>query len=613
MVVSSVSMVLGIAIERFVCHPLEHPTAPECRPLLTFAHDYLIPPQQKKKQRSSEAEKPAGGYGREPEGNSGKLEDSAIDGVQRHVPEILEAIADGPLGDLDASNVVAPVTRLPAHPPTKSEERWIARHFQLRRLLAVSEETGDDVEDESGGPYAVSSPSTQSAAHVSNRSRRSKRAVALRGDHSVGRRGTHVLRLSDRDGDLTDVEQRDRSIRDGVFFSDDDVNVPAVHREAAESPEAYDDFIDDGGVRVGNETDSFPLPVDVKSYRRRPRGHPHLGDVAVHGRAPALPLWEDADAWTSTTDSSLDVNQEVDRGADNVNAFRRLAKLASNYTSSAGRSIHRKHLHSRRDYWQAPVQDPHDRAGHDKPADEDKEKQVEDGINAALKLLTLDALVGILNRFEDCRSTKHSAFQLVGPDIAIDMASAFVGNSSPWLSVFDEQGATPKFDAVDKMSADLSSLQAKKATTTLAGVIKSRQELQSKQQQPDAKKYVDDAVASLNGITTYMEKQLNDSVWPYLQRNLTAGLDGVKDMLPNIRKMVYSDIGAYFDHARELSKAVDAVCAQGFRRFGEFWFCVWWWYIIGVPCCIAALSLSTLYSKSTPQETGGGGGGDGDA
>ncbi|XP_049273437.1 uncharacterized protein LOC119398962 [Rhipicephalus sanguineus] len=351
------------------------------------------------------------------------------------------------------------------------------------------------------------------------------------------------------------------------------------------------------------------------------------------------------------------------------NSDRRFAKFGSNYTSSAGRSIHRKHLHSRRDYWQAPVQVPHDAeagggAGHDK-SDDDKEKQVDDGISASLKLFTLDALVGILNRFEDCRSNKHSAFQLVGPDMAIDVASAFVGNSSPWLSVFDEQGAPPKFDAVEKMSVDLSSLQlpadvegrlkgfdddsltplhfdeigrnAKKAQTTLEGVIKSRQTLQSEQQQPNAKKYVDDAVASLNGITRNMEKNFNDSVdllssnldqWPYLTRNLTAGLDGVKDMLPNIRKMVYSDIGAFFDHARvEVREnigdcrpfyllyrtTVDAVCTQGFRRFGEFWFCVWCWFILGIPCFVAALALSTLYAKTTPQATSGEGGGDGDA
>ncbi|KAH8036434.1 hypothetical protein HPB51_000536 [Rhipicephalus microplus] len=112
-----------------------------------------------------------------------------------------------------------------------------------------------------------------------------------------------------------------------------------------------------------------------------------------------------------------------------------------------------------------------------------------------------------------------------------------------------------------------------------------------------AKQHVDDAVAALNGITTNMEKSLSESVemlslsldqWSYLKRNFTAGLDGVKDMLPNVRKMVYSDIGAYFDHARVevrenigdcrpfyilYSKTVDAVCTHGFRRFGR-WGCL---------------------------------------
>ncbi|KAH8036435.1 hypothetical protein HPB51_000537 [Rhipicephalus microplus] len=637
MLVSSASMVLGIAIERFVCHPLESPTAPECRHLLAFAHDTLIPqPQKKKQKQSSEALKePVGSNGREPEGDSGKLEGSVTDSVQRSVPDILEANADGPLGDLDASNVVHPLTRLPAHPLTQSEEslhdireRWIARRFLLRRLPAMSEETGEDAKDESGSSYIVRSPNAHSAAHVSNRSRRPKQAVALREDLSVGRRGTHVLLLSEfnnvelvkgRHGGIGGLEgsateflpllrdavrgqprvlrlQRDRRIPDGVFFSDDDVDVPVVHREATDSPEAYDDFIDEADVHALNDTDSFPLPVDVKSYRRRPRGHPHLGDAAFRGRAAALPLWEDANAWASNTDSSIYVHQEVDRGVDDGNALlswkgggpfarpqsydddlagvpgfsgasdrslsfavnedskaseakrrrgrrrwevessrstflrnesygwatvwngsRRLAKFESSYTSSSRRNIHRKHLHSRRDYSDAPTQEHHDRATgdgaeHDKPADEDKEKQVDDAINATLKLFTLDVLVGILNRFQDCRFNKHSAFQLVGPDMAIDVTSAFVGNSSPWLSVFEEQGAPPKFDAVEKMSADLSSLQlpaevegrlkglnddsltplyfdeisrkAKKARTTLEDVIKSRQELQSQEQQP---------------------------------------------------------------------------------------------------------------------------------
>ncbi|KAL3200512.1 hypothetical protein MRX96_013164 [Rhipicephalus microplus] len=727
MLVSSASMVLGIAIERFVCHPLESPTAPECRHVLAFAHDTLIPqPQKKKQKQSSEALKePVGGDGRQPEGDSGKLEGSVTDGVQRRVPDILEANADGPLGDLDASNVVHPVTRIPAHPLTESEEslhdireRWIARRFQLPRLLAVSEETGGDVEDKSGSSYIVRSHNAHSVAHVSNRSRRPKLAVAFREDLSVGRRDTHVLLLSDfndveqvkgRHGGSGGLEgsateflpllkdavrgrphglrlQRDRRIPDGVFFSDDDLDVPVVHREAAESPEAYDDFIVEGDVYALNDTDSFPLPVDVKSYRRRPRGHPHLGEAAFRRRAAALPLWEDADAWASNTDSSIYVHQEVDRGVDDGNALlswkrgvpfarpqsydddlagvpgfsgasdtsfsfavnedsrgseakrrrgrrrwevessrstflrnesygwatvwngsRRLAKFESSYTSSSGRSIRRKHLHSRRDYSEAP------------PVDEDREKQVDDAINATLKLFTLDALVGILNRFQDCRFNKHSAFQLVGPDMAIDVISAFVGNSSPWLSVFEEQGAPPKFDAVEKMSADLSSLQL---PAEVEGRLKGLNDdsltpLYFDEIGRKAKQHVDDAVAALNGITTNMEKSLSESVrkvvdvcdemqkalavnqqttfkemlsssldqWSYLKRNFTAGLDGVKDMLPNVRKMVYSDIGAYFDHARVevrenigdcrpfyilYSKTVDAVCTQGFRRFGRW-------------------------------------------
>ncbi|XP_054925684.1 uncharacterized protein [Dermacentor andersoni] len=42
-VASSVGVMVGIGIERVLCHPLEQPTAPECRHMLTFVHKALFP------------------------------------------------------------------------------------------------------------------------------------------------------------------------------------------------------------------------------------------------------------------------------------------------------------------------------------------------------------------------------------------------------------------------------------------------------------------------------------------------------------------------------------------------------------------------------------------
>ncbi|KAH6942382.1 hypothetical protein HPB50_004262 [Hyalomma asiaticum] len=259
---------------------------------------------------------------------------------------------------------------------------------------------------------------------------------------------------------------------------------------------------------------------------------------------------------------------------------RRSRKFEGNYHtgSSVRRRILRKHFHSRRDYWQTPV-DPEDPSASggttgDKAAEE---KSVDDMISAALKLFTLDTVVGILNRFRDCSLNKHSVFQLVGPDLAADLATAFVGNSSPWLGVLEQEGAPPKFDAVEGMTADLSSFHL---PAEVEGQLKG---LDDDSLTPaffdefgrNAQQYVASAVAALNGITSNEEKSLNTSVenvvavcgemkkaltidqqtsfkeylkanldqWTLLQRNLTSGLDMVKDMMPSIRKLVYSDIG----------------------------------------------------------------------
>ncbi|XP_054925436.1 uncharacterized protein [Dermacentor andersoni] len=615
---------------------------------------------------------------------------------------------------------------------------------------------GDDSADNSVWPHAFTSPQPQSLAQLANRPRRLKRAVAhlddLRradNDEPGQERGTYVLLLSDDEGDLIDVEsarqvegqlghggsggvgesvteflpllrdiaggrlrgprlRRDRRVRGDVFFSED---VPPVHHEA-ESRDAYggDDVVLDGRVVGENETEFFPLPVDVKSYRGRPQGHPHHDDVLFDEKesAPALPLWDDAGVWTWATESSIAVHQrgrgdrkgesegavlswrrgvpaarpqgglagssgfpgyrrsrspivvEVSKESEarhherrrlNVgplrappstsaqagerfssdsdgNGSRRFLRVWRNHSSMSpvARRIYRKRLHGRRDYRQALVQvSPALPAPPAPPATgeagQNTDKSVADMISAALKLFTVDAIVGILKRFDGCRDTRHSLFNLVGPDLAVDMMTAFVGNSSPWLSVLEEQGAPPKFDAVDGMTADLSSLQlpaevevslkgvaeqpltpaffgdvernATKASTALEAVIASRAALMywqktSQAHAPHAQQYVTSAIAALDGITIAKRKSLNDSVqnvvtacddlkkamtvdqktplkdylktnldqWPVLQQNLTSSLDVIKDMLPNIRKQVNSDIASFIDHARTQASLV---------------------------------------------------------
>ncbi|XP_070379785.1 uncharacterized protein [Dermacentor albipictus] len=723
----------------------------------------------------------------------------------------------GPLGDLDVSNGVPLASTLPEYPPSKSEveshnvhEGGTARRYVLRRLLAVNEERGDDAADNSVWSHAFSPPLPQSLAQLANRPRRWKRAVAHRDDLRRGdsdepgqERGTYVLPLSGDEGDLTDVERahqverqhghggsggvgesvteflplvgdvaggrprgprlrRDRRVRGDVFFSED---VPAARREA-EHRDAYDrdDVVLDGRVVGENQTEFFPLPVDVKSYRGRPQGHPHRNDVLFDGKesAPPLPLWEDGGVRTWATESSIAVHQRGrgDRKGESEGAVlswrrgvpvarsqggvvvssgfpgnrrnrspivvelskesevmhherrrlnvgphwappstseqagerfssggdgyvsRRFLRVGRNHSSVSlvARRIHRKLLHGRRDYRQDPVQVP---PATGEAGQKDTDKSAADMIVAVLKLFTVDAIVGILNRFEGCRDTGHSLFKLLGPDLAVDVMTAFVGNSSPWLSVLEEQGAPPKFDAVDGMTADLSSLQlpaevevslrgvaeqpltpdffgdverdATKANMALDAVIASRDALvdwqkTSQTQAPHAQQYVTSAIAALDSITIAKRKSLSDSVqnvitvcddmkkvmtvdqntplkdylktnvdqWPVLQQNLTSSLEAMKDMLPNIRKQINSDIATFIDHARTqvrdnigdcrlfhklYSRSVDAVCTQGLRRFGEFWFCVWWWCLIAVPCAITALALSTFYGRTSPHVT----------
>ncbi|XP_070379783.1 uncharacterized protein [Dermacentor albipictus] len=786
---SSVGVIMGIGIERVLCHPLEKPTAPECRHMLVFVHKALFPAQKKKK--SNPQKNPLRDEGRQlVEEDEGPLAErrstfdvgvAASGAAQRYARQILEALADGPLGDLDVSNGVPLASTLPEYPPSKSEveshnvhEGGTARRYVLRRLLAVNEERGDDAADNSVWSHAFSPPLPQSLAQLANRPRRWKRAVAHRDDLRRGdsdepgqERGTYVLPLSGDEGDLTDVERahqverqhghggsggvgesvteflplvgdvaggrprgprlrRDRRVRGDVFFSED---VPAARREA-EHRDAYDrdDVVLDGRVVGENQTEFFPLPVDVKSYRGRPQGHPHRNDVLFDGKesAPPLPLWEDGGVRTWATESSIAVHQRGrgDRKGESEGAVlswrrgvpvarsqggvvvssgfpgnrrnrspivvelskesevmhherrrlnvgphwappstseqagerfssggdgyvsRRFLRVGRNHSSVSlvARRIHRKLLHGRRDYRQDPVQVP---PATGEAGQKDTDKSAADMIVAVLKLFTVDAIVGILNRFEGCRDTGHSLFKLLGPDLAVDVMTAFVGNSSPWLSVLEEQGAPPKFDAVDGMTADLSSLQlpaevevslrgvaeqpltpdffgdverdATKANMALDAVIASRDALvdwqkTSQTQAPHAQQYVTSAIAALDSITIAKRKSLSDSVqnvitvcddmkkvmtvdqntplkdylktnvdqWPVLQQNLTSSLEAMKDMLPNIRKQINSDIATFIDHARTqvrdnigdcrlfhklYSRSVDAVCTQGLRRF----------------------------------------------
>ncbi|XP_075559835.1 uncharacterized protein LOC142591393 [Dermacentor variabilis] len=757
-VASSFGVMVGIGIERVLCHPLEQPTAPECRNMLAFVHKALFPAQQKKK--SNPRKNPLRDEGRQRAEDEGPLAErrSAIDAgvaasgaARHHARQILEALADGPLGDLDVSNGVSLASRLPEYPPSKSEveshdvhEGGTARRHVLRWAM-MGGQMGDDAADNSVWPHAFRSPLPQSLAQLASRPRRWKRAVAHRddlrrgdGDEPGQERGTYVLLLPDDEGDFTDVERahqverqhghggsggvgesvteflplvgdvaggrprgprlrRDRRVRGDVFFSDD---VPAAHRDA-ESRDAYDrdDVVLDDRVVGENETEFFPLPADVKSYRGRPQGHPHRNDVLFDETesAPALPLWEDAGVRTWATESSIAVHQrgrgdrkgesegavlswrrgvpvarsqgrvavasgfpgnrrnrspivveiskesEVmhhERRRSNVGPLwappstsaqagerfssgsdgyvrRRFLRVARNHSSVSrgARRVHRKLLHGRRDYRQDPVQVPPAPPATGEAGQNNMGKSVADMISAALKLFTVDAIVGILRRFDGCRDTRHSLFNLVGPDLAVDVMTAFVGNSSPWLSVLEEQGAPPKFDAVDGMTADLSSLQlpagvevslkgvaeqpltpaffgdvernATKANTALEAVIATREGLMdwqktSQAQAPHAQQYVTSAIAALDGITIAKRKSLDDSVqnvitvcddlkkamtvgqntpltdylktnlgqWALLQQNLTSSLDVIKDMLPNIRKQVNSDIATFIDHAR---------------------------------------------------------------
>ncbi|XP_077490987.1 uncharacterized protein LOC144101727 [Amblyomma americanum] len=680
-------MALSIAIERYVCHPVENPASPQSREVVAFAYGLLFPKPTKKGPAEKAQGSRSGGSKRQGQAETfeelrfvdDERDDDAESGINvaaelhRHAHQLMETAGEGPLGNLDTPDVVLLDSSSSENTLPGTEEALYIPQIQpasrmryvLRKHVTMLDQTSGRFAGSSNRYGAVKSLRSRSMSSAYSERRR-KRAIIHRDGHPNEQTGEDGKELVAADGGTY------------VLLLPDEDNI-AVHRTRQMlRHNSHGRVIGDDEV-VDSGTELFAVLKDVAGYRKRQRNVLHqdrhvVGNVLFdEGESPVLSSsWKGTAQWTSTeslparsgsearsgvgiysadikksatvarrknADVGLDdfrprqesmplgllgdVSFSIDDGPKGNQAvvLKRQWKVEKDTTFPGHRTvsgggfkvvrgrrkarsrgggqaiksarknrskatvwedIRRKELLHSRHYDQQPPE----------KVDVPEGKPPVDKLQAARKLLTLDAVLGILKRFADCDHDGLSAYELLGNDLFLDLAAIFLGDDSPWLGVFAESGVPPKFGAMDKLSVDipppevppelknrLSSIasdslkpsffdgveqSATAAKTALQSVIASREALKAWLQNPPqqgapAQPYVTKAVADLDAITPDAVDSFEKSV-----QKVTTACDAVKkvimvDQQTSITDFLQTNLNQWDFLLRNLSAGIRAV------------------------------------------------------
>ncbi|KAK8776372.1 hypothetical protein V5799_030280, partial [Amblyomma americanum] len=594
MLASSVSMALSIAIERYVCHPVENPASPQSREVVAFAYGLLFPKPTKKGPAEKAQGSRSGGSKRQGQAETfeelrfvdDERDDDAESGINvaaelhRHAHQLMETAGEGPLGNLDTPDVILLDSSSSENTLPGTEEALYIPQIQpasrmryvLRKHVTMLDQTSGRFAGSSNRYGAVKSLRSRSMSSAYSERRR-KRAIIHRDGHPNEQAGEDGKELVGADGGTY------------VLLLPDEDNIAVHRRRQMLRHNSHGRVIGDDEV-VDSGTELFAVLKDVAGYRKRQRDVLHqdrhvVGNVLFdEGESPVLsPLWEG----TSTESLPARSGSEARSGVGIYSAdIKKSATVARRKNADVGLDDFRPRQESMplgllgdvsfsiddgpkgnqavvlKRQWK--VEKDTTFPGHwTEKVDVPEGKPPVDKLQAARKLLTLDAVLGILKRFADCDHDGLSAYELLGNDLFLDLAAILLGDDSPWLGVFAESGVPPKFGAMDKLSVDipppevppelknrLSSIasdslkpsffdgveqSATAAKTALQSVIASREALKAWLQNPPqqgapAQPYVTKAVADLDAITPDAVDSFEKSV-----QKVTTACDAVKKVI----------------------------------------------------------------------------------